>query len=234
MGYYIDRDSKGTALTPKDKAVQLVNDGAKIVGWQIGDRDYRGVTAMALPLQHNLPEFQDNLVCVVMNQHFDAAAYVYSQEEMDYMATMSESDQRMRIWLTYEPAKVASGFIPKGDKPFAFIVHNTQPEDKYGFGSRGFANGYVGVDRDHPWYGRECEDFPVFEGVEELTFSGMSKPVHWKKAELLEPIDDGKEYWVLGFDTRHSWNSIEKDTRESVIAMTQRLKAEAEKAAYNI
>lgn len=86
MGYYINQDSKGNSL-PHQKVKALIADGA-----QVTDATYK-----------------DNLVCVVSNGGvFDAAGYVYSQQEFD--AFTDPYDTRHKIWLVYEHAKMTSGY----------------------------------------------------------------------------------------------------------------------------
>ncbi len=86
MGYYIDENSKGERLNPHLKAQQLINDGAKRVN----------------------PEWQENLICVVENGLFDAAAYCYSEMEFDEFNDVMDS--RRRTWITHPMAKELSGY----------------------------------------------------------------------------------------------------------------------------
>ena len=83
MGKYINSNSKGEAL-PANKAVGLLADGATL-------------------LPDGAPEtFCENLVCVVDNGPFTAAAYVYSERELQ--AFNSPDDWRAKVWLQYEHA----------------------------------------------------------------------------------------------------------------------------------
>lgn len=89
MGFYINVTSKGVPLDSHDKANDLIKDGAV-----------------------RLPEppktFQPNLVCVVENGLFDAAAYAHSEREMEYF--MHPGDTRTKTWLVYEHASWLSGY----------------------------------------------------------------------------------------------------------------------------
>lgn len=86
MGYYINSTSKGVRLPAKGKANQLIFDGAKRVK----------------------NEFQENLVCVVDNGPFEAAAYAFSEDEFN--AFNDPDDNRNKEWLVYPHAKSLSGY----------------------------------------------------------------------------------------------------------------------------
>lgn len=85
MGYYINENSKGQQLMPFNKASQLISDGAT----------------------HTTPEFKENLVCVVENGLFDAAAYCYSESEF---LEFNTPDGRRKTWLVHPNAKELSGY----------------------------------------------------------------------------------------------------------------------------
>ncbi len=84
MGKYINHTSDGKRLEPLDKAQALINDGAVL-----------------LPEEPKV--WEENLVCVVSNGIFDAAAYAHSPREMEYF--MEPADDRPKVWLKYEKAK---------------------------------------------------------------------------------------------------------------------------------
>ena len=80
MGFYIDKDSTGKTLNSLFKADQLIKDGAVEVE----------------------PKWQENLICVMINATFDAAAYCYSEKEFEHL---KKDDGRYKIWLTHPKAK---------------------------------------------------------------------------------------------------------------------------------
>lgn len=86
MGYYINYNSKEIALPAKGKADALIADGAKEVDGN---------------------KFEENLVCVVQNGHFDAALYC-DANEFDFIKRFP--DPRPKRWVVYEQAKTLSGF----------------------------------------------------------------------------------------------------------------------------
>ena len=88
MGYYINKDLAGNGLPASGKARHLVNDGAAIIDAPT--------------------EFKENLVCVVDNGMFEAAAFAHSESEMKEFLT---PDGRPKIWLEYSPAAKLSGFL---------------------------------------------------------------------------------------------------------------------------
>lgn len=78
MGKYIEKTSHTKGLPAKGKVELLVAAGAVIT----------------------TNEYQPNLICVVDNGPFEAAAYVYSEKE--YMAFNYARDTRPKTWLTWD------------------------------------------------------------------------------------------------------------------------------------
>lgn len=87
MGYYINNTPEGM-LPAKGKAKFLIE--------RLGARPVDKI------------EFQSNLVCVVDNGPFDAAAYAYNQEEFD--AFYNDGSTRTKHWLIVPNADILSGF----------------------------------------------------------------------------------------------------------------------------
>lgn len=84
MGYYINKVG-GKDLPAKGKAIQIIADG----GTRVDN------------------EFQENLICVVDNGFFEAAAYCYSLEEFN---EFNKNDGRSKIWVTHPKAKELSDY----------------------------------------------------------------------------------------------------------------------------
>ena len=82
MGKYINKNSKGQSLPTIGKAQALINDG--------------GTRIVEI-------KFQENLICVVANPFFDAAAYCYSESEFEVFT--GPNDNRFKTWLTHPKAK---------------------------------------------------------------------------------------------------------------------------------
>jgi hypothetical protein len=74
MGRYLNKSQSGKILPAVGKASVLLNEGA----------------------QPTTPVFQEDLVCVVENLYFDAAAYVPDPEEL---ARFARDDGRKKQWL---------------------------------------------------------------------------------------------------------------------------------------
>lgn len=87
MGYYINNNSKGEPMAAsfESKCRSIIADG--------------GVECDST--------FKENLVCVVNNGMFAAAAFAYDEQERDEFAA---HDGREKRWFTYEHAKRLSGF----------------------------------------------------------------------------------------------------------------------------
>jgi hypothetical protein len=85
MGYYINKTSTIECLNPKGKAQALMADGA-------------------VPTDAS---FKDNLVCVVSNVLFDAAAFCHDLAEFE---EFNRFDGRPKTWLVYDKAKEFSGY----------------------------------------------------------------------------------------------------------------------------
>lgn len=94
MGYYINQNSKGDTLPARGKALELLKEGKLVI-----------------PQPLHSTEWQENLVCVVENAMFDAAAYVYSVREMDRILDAKRNgDARKYTWIIHEDAKKLSNF----------------------------------------------------------------------------------------------------------------------------
>ena len=87
MGYYINETSKGEDLPSRRKAAKLIEDGA----------------VLANPIK-----YQPDLVCVIENGAFDAAAYIFSEKEFNEF--YNDNTGRNTTWLVYEHAAELSGY----------------------------------------------------------------------------------------------------------------------------
>ena len=85
MGYYINQIN-GKDLPATRKAKSLIENGAI-------ETD---------------STFKPNLVCVVQNGFFDAAAYIYNEREL--IDFTDPNDARLRTFLVVENADVLSGY----------------------------------------------------------------------------------------------------------------------------
>ncbi|MCK9429218.1 MAG: hypothetical protein M0R17_04380 [Candidatus Omnitrophica bacterium] len=83
MGYYINKDSKGNDLPATNKVALLIADGAIRTD----------------------SSFKENLICVVDNFMFEAAAYIFSENECDEFKRIND---RNKTWLIHPKAKELS------------------------------------------------------------------------------------------------------------------------------
>ena len=90
MGYYINRMPSGEMLAPTRKADQLL----RVSG--------------AREIMSPQSSFTSDLVCVVENGLFDAAAFCYNEKEQTEFA---EFDGRRKRWLIVPEAAKLSGYL---------------------------------------------------------------------------------------------------------------------------
>jgi len=87
------------------------------------------------------------------------------------------------------------------------------------FMPHGFANGYVGVPKGHPWFGKGINDIEVrIHGG--LTYSEDRLPFR---------SPDG--LWWVGFDTCHAFDDYENCDEDFCIDEVEKLRKQAEKAS---
>ena len=89
--------------------------------------------------------------------------------------------------------------------------------------STGWGNGYVVIPKGHPLHGEDYEniDVDVHGG---LTFADAADNLDWP-----ELIDEDKGGWVVGFDTAHLGDDLNKwPNAETVLGEAERLKSQLE------
>lgn len=91
MGLYLEVDSKGVPLGAKTKVERLLADGAKEI----------------VPVT-----YEKNLVCVVDNGPFQAAAFMYSRQEYREIRAELAHDSRPYVWLRCRDEQIARNFRP--------------------------------------------------------------------------------------------------------------------------
>jgi hypothetical protein len=84
MGWYINQNSKGDTLANTGKAAQLIADGAEL-------------------LFQPPSQWEPDLVCVVHNGIFDAAAFV--KDARVFTDFQDPHDARPKVWLKYAHAE---------------------------------------------------------------------------------------------------------------------------------
>lgn len=100
----------------------------------------------------------------------------------------------------------------------------------------GYANGYVAVPPEHPYYGKDY-DKPLVDVHGGLTFDASAKEVNerWKSLEFIgDETELPDDYWVFGFDTLHCNDNITNWPRERCVEETIKLKEQLEKMSNNI
>ena len=92
-----------------------------------------------------------------------------------------------------------------------------------GFLDFGWGNGYVVIPKGHSLHGKSYNE--IHELIDSLEINGgliFDSPANELKwDELPEGSQDG---WVVGFDTAHSWDTLEKWDKKAVMEEAKRLK----------
>lgn len=88
----------------------------------------------------------------------------------------------------------------------------------------GWGNGYVVIPKGHPLHGKSYDEIhnliPNLQINGGLTFSDDADSLTtWD-----EITEDCIEDWVVGFDTAHCWDTLEKWSKEAVLEETEMLK----------
>ena len=90
-----------------------------------------------------------------------------------------------------------------------FVIENTWLKG-YGWG-----NGYVVIPKGHPLHGKDYWDY-------DLDVNGGVTFADWGSA-FKDQRGVREDDWVIGFDTAHSFDSIERWPKSEVVKETKRL-----------
>ena len=119
-------------------------------------------------------------------------------------------------------ASVRHSYIMK-----AFIKENTFLK-RESFMDFGWGNGYVVIPKGNILHGKGYDEIhdliPLLDANGGLTFADSVDILkEWK--EVPSGYDDG---WVIGFDTAHSWDTLERWSEDAVMLETEKLKKQLE------
>ena len=112
--------------------------------------------------------------------------------------------------------EVKHGLKPLKHKPcFYFVVKNDFPEyiGTYKMSPRGWGNGYVAINPNHPLFGKDYEDGLELDVHGGITYADYGKNLVGSVPELI----GYENWWVLGFDTNHFSDTPERWPKERVI-----------------
>jgi hypothetical protein len=105
------------------------------------------------------------------------------------------------------------------------FVRNQQNRQR---GSYGWANGYLVLSNDHPSYGKDYDD--LNNKIEIYVHGGWTFSSHLEKFKNVElkMLDSGDlnfedDFWVIGFDTKHFDDDLDKWPREKVLVHIKQL-----------
>ena len=104
----------------------------------------------------------------------------------------------------------------------AFVKENTWLTRK-SFMDFGWGNGYVTISKGHPLHGKDYDTIhdlvPKIDVNGGLTFADTADTLKW------DELPEGSEgSWVVGFDTTHSWDTLEMWSKEKVMEEAENLK----------
>jgi len=104
----------------------------------------------------------------------------------------------------------------------AFVKENTWLT-RNSFMDFGWGNGYVIIPKGHPLHGKNYDEIhdliPALVVNGDLTFADSADDLKWD-----ELPDNSEGAWVIGFDTAHSWDTLEKWCKDAVMEEAERLK----------
>jgi hypothetical protein len=94
----------------------------------------------------------------------------------------------------------------------------------------GWGNGYVLIPKGHPMHGVHYDSINV-DVHYGLTFSELASKCVQEMFEGYEMTEQDMECWIVGFDTCHYDDTLEKWPKEEVQAETNRLREQLEAIA---
>lgn len=108
-----------------------------------------------------------------------------------------------------------------------FVKENTWLK-RSRFRNFGWGNGYVVIPKGNMLHGKSYNEIhdliPMLDANGGLTFADSVDDLKtWK--EIPKDCDGG---WIVGFDTAHSWDTLEKWDKQAVILETENLKKQLE------
>lgn len=107
-----------------------------------------------------------------------------------------------------KPALVVDWFVTE-----SWIKDNGSPLTSVGWG-----NGYIVVDKTHPWFGKEYDEIMELDTPVEFTYSGHGNTLRHAPKQY-----QSKDYWVFGFDTCHYGMNKQNWPKERVEKEAQNL-----------
>ena len=116
----------------------------------------------------------------------------------------------------------------------AFVKENTWLKEKglKIYMDFGWGNGYVVIPKGHPLHGKSYIEIhnliPDLDVNGGLTFSTSANNLKWEELPR-----NSKDSWVVGFDTAHAWDTLERWPKEAVIAKTKKLFKQLSKFQIN-
>jgi len=103
-----------------------------------------------------------------------------------------------------------------------FVKENTWL-NRESFMDFGWGNGYVVIPKGHKLHGKSYSEIhellPNLEVNGGLTFSSSVDDLKWEEFPIGTEGD-----WIVGFDTAHAWDTLDRWSKDAVLRETNNLK----------
>ncbi|WP_315361799.1 hypothetical protein [Prevotella histicola] len=94
--------------------------------------------------------------------------------------------------------------------PFLCTVRNNYCRGTIVHPDCGYANGYVAVQKGHPWWGKKWHEVEGLVNVHgDITYAAAWKDFPYPTINLTK-VNIPEDSWVFGFDTLHDGDTLEK------------------------
>jgi hypothetical protein len=100
------------------------------------------------------------------------------------------------------------------DEPYYFLIENEGRFGSYTKNDMGFANGYVRISKNHPWYNKSY--IPSFDKLDEEYDNSPSCIINVHGGITYSGYIRRSDEYVFGFDTLHYNDTIETCSKEYV------------------
>ena len=116
--------------------------------------------------------------------------------------------------------------------PFLCTVRNNLCSGNINHPDCVYANGYVSVPKEHPWWGKKWHEVEELVNVHgQITYAAAWEQFPYPIINLSD-VEIPKDSWVFGFDTLHDSDTLEKCNEVYCKAETFKLMKQLENVCY--